>query len=217
VNRKQLVIGGIIIAFMVFITLFISIAVVVWNRWNAPSDVTNPQTSAVDGLPYCSDEEVKPCVVSFGVDEKDNMLANLLVPTTYSRFYLKITYNGTQNVYKCVRVGASLYSAYCVGEKVPPGETFHLMLFAEEDDTLLAEGELSIIGLAFPNIGVVTVTPQDTATLPSMSPAPTEGHAETPDFLLPASTPTPGKFRSSTSTPTLPSYPNPSYPNSSYP
>ena len=202
---------------MIFIVIFVTIAVAILDKWNAPANTTSPQTSAVDGLPYCSDADVKPCVVSFGVDEKDNMLVNLLVPAAYSRFYLKITYNGTENVYKCVRVGSSLYSAYCVGEKVPPGQTFHLMLFAEEDDTLLAEGDLSIIGLAFPSIGIVTVTPQDTATLPSVSPAPTEGPTETPDFLLPASTPTFGSPQPSTSNPTLPSYPNPSYPNPSYP
>ena len=216
-NRKQLVIGGIIIAFMVFITLFIAIAVVIWDTWDAPSNAASPQTSAVDGLPYCSDEDVKPCVVSFGVDEKDNMLVNLLVPSSYSRFYLKISHNGMENVYKCVRVGASLYSAYCVGEKAPPGQAFHLLLFAEEDDTLLAEGDLSIIGLAFPALDVVSVTPQIVTPETPVTPEPTEGPTEMPDFILPVSTPTLESPQPSTSTPTSPSYPNPSYPNSSYP
>jgi len=219
VNRKQLIIGGVIIVFAVLLTLGVTISVVVWDRLNAPKNAMGQQTSVVPDLPYCGEDDVKPCVVSFGVDVDDNMLINLLVPESYSRFYLKIMHNGVENVYKCVRVRASLYSAYCIGEKMPPGEALHLMLIVEKDDTLLAEGDLSIIGLAFPTVEIVSPTAIISPTLapnePSAVPEPTEESTEIPDFVLPTSTP--GKPQPSTSTPTQPSYPNPSSSTPSYP
>jgi len=221
VNRKQLIIGGVVIVFAVLLTLGVTISVVVWDKLNAPKEATGQQTSVVPDLPYCSEDDVKPCVVSFGVDVNDNMIVNILVPDlTYSRFYLKITHNEIENVYKCVRVRASLYSAYCTGKKMSPGMTLHLMLISEKDDTLLAEGNLSIIGLALPTVEIVSPTPikEAPATIAPTA-EPMEEVTETPDFILPtsASTPTPPKPQPSTSTPTQSSYPNPSSPTPSYP
>jgi len=110
---------------------------------------------------------------------------------------------GTQEiVYDCRRVNTAPNSAYCIGEKLPPGETLHLMLFSTRDDTLLAEGDLSIIGLAFPTMEVV-------------SPTPVTVTAGTPTVQLTRTQPS---VRTPTPTRTPPSYPNPtSYPNPSYP
>lgn len=157
----------------------------------------------VSELTYCSDDQVKPCVVSFGVDADDNMLVNILVPNiSYPDYYLKITRNGTDetSIYKCLRIRSSPNSTYCIGAKMPPGETLHLLLISTKDDTLLAEGELSIVALAFPTLDVSTSTPEATLTPPSVSPTPT-------DLTFPV--PTKPQPPSPTRTP---SYPNPPYP-----
>ena len=208
-NRKQLIIGGLIVAFVVLLTLGITISIVVWDRGNDSPIMTGQRTTVVSELSYCGDDDARPCVVSFGVDVNDNMIVNLLVPDlTYTRFYLKITYNGIENNYKCVRVRASLYSIYCVGEKMPPGVPLHLMLIVEEDGVLLAEGELSIIGLVFPGIDIVSATPENTAT--PLTETSEEEFTETPDFVVPKSTSTLFQFATSTPTPKRPTYPNPS-------
>lgn len=215
-NRKQLIIGGLIILLIVILALGVTISIVLLDGDDSPN-VTGQRMTVVSELSYCGDDDVRPCVVSFGVDENDNMLVNLLLSDlTYSRFYLKITYNEIENIYKCVRVRASLYSIYCTGEKMPPGVPLHLMLIAEEGDILLAEGELSIIGLALPAVDIVSATPGNTAT--PLTETPEEDITETPDFVLPTSTPV---STIATPTPRRPSYPNPSstpsYPNPLYP
>ena len=77
------------------------------------------------------------------------------------------------------------------------------MIISTKDETLLAEGDLSIIALAFATVEVVTPTLGPTEA--PAAPAPTESSTETPDFVLSTLTPLP------LSTSTEPSYP-PSYP-----
>ncbi|HSO11921.1 MAG TPA: hypothetical protein VLT51_06065, partial [Anaerolineales bacterium] len=107
--------------------------------------------------------------------------------------------------YKCQRVSATPNNAYCIGEKLPPGEVLHMMLISTRDDALLAEGNLSIIGLAYPTleIAIPTTTPSITGTPPALSPistTPAPTQTQSPIIILPTSTKKPS------------SYPNPSYP-----
>jgi hypothetical protein len=140
----------------------------------------------VQELAYCNDTQTRPCVVSFGIDANEKTLVNLLLPDlSFPNFYLKIIRDGVEASYHCQRIASALNNAYCVGEKMPPGELLHLMLISNRDNVLLAEGRLSIIGLAFPTMEVVTPTGAPNLT-------------ETPDFI--------------SSTPTPPVYPNPIYP-----
>ncbi|HEY5728698.1 MAG TPA: hypothetical protein VIS72_01510 [Anaerolineales bacterium] len=170
------------------------------DRPKGPVDVV--QDAPVSGLAYCSEEQVRPCVVSFGIDADGAMLVNLLLPDlSFHPFFLKIVRDNVDINYTCLRVGASPNNAYCMGEKLPPGELLHLMLVSERDGLVLAEGDLSIIGLAFPTLEIAIATPQRTSTASVASPTPTQ----LPVFVLP------------TSSATQSSYPNPSYPNPSYP
>ena len=191
-NRKQWVIAGIIV-----IVLFtIGIIFLLNKRSGEPTEaVTN---APVSNLVYCNDDQVKPCIVSFGIDADGNMLVNLLLPDiSFPRFYLKIVRGEEDVLYECRRVISAPNNAYCIGSMLAPGETLHLMFLSTIDDSLLAQGDLPIIGLAFPTLEIAIPT-----NTPTMTPLVTESTA-TNDFVL--------------STPTQPSYPNQSYPTPSYP
>jgi hypothetical protein len=197
VNRKNWIVAGIVV-----VVLLVAGTLLLMSN-----DTGTPQ-AAVQGTPassltYCNDEATRPCVVSFGVDADGNMLVNLLMPDRFfPAFYLKALRGAREIIYDCRRVNTAPNSAYCIGEKLPPGEVLHLMLLSTRDDTLLAEGDLSIIGLAFPTVDVVTSTPI-TPTAGTLTASPTQTRT-------PLRTPTPTR--------TAPSYPNPtSYPNPSYP
>ena len=160
-------------------------------------------------LAYCTDEQVKPCVVSFGMDMDGNMLVNILLPDlTFPGFYLEIVRGEVSVSYACKKNPATPNNAYCIGEKLPPGESLHLMLLSTRDDVPLAQGNLSIIGFAFPTleIAIPTVVHTDVSVTPELT--------GTPDFILPTSTQLffPTKKVLTTPTETPPGYPNPSYP-----
>jgi len=184
VNRKEWIIAGIIVT-----ALF---AVGIYFLLHKQTD--NPEvavsTLPVSTLTYCTDEQVKPCVVSFGIDEDNNMLVNILLPgLSFPDFYLNIIRGEITIPYECQRIVAAPNSANCIGENLPPGELLHLMLLSTENDSLLADGNLSIIGLAFPTVGFAP--PTETVTPTVIPPTATES----------ISTAT------STRAPTQPSYP----------
>ena len=167
------------------------------------------QSTPVLDLEYCNDEQVKPCVVSFGLDVDGNMLVNILLPDlTFPGFYLKVVRGEVSVSYTCRRITATPNNAYCIGEKLPPGESLHIMLISSRDDVLLAQGTLSIIGLAFPTleIAIPTDVPTDVSVTPDLT--------VTPDFILPTQTQIvfPTKIIRPIQTETPPGYPNPSYP-----
>ena len=202
-NRKPWIIAGIIIT--VLLIAGVGITLLRGNNPNTP--VSAGQTAPVSILAYCGEEQVKPCVVSFSIDADENMLINLLLPDlSYPNFQLTVVRGKGEINYKCQRTSTAINNAYCTGEKIPPGEIVHMMLISTGDGTLLAEGNLSIIGLAFPTVGVAEATPTGSTTA-----SPTQ--LQTPRTSTPAQTPT----RSTFPTQTQPSYPNPSYPNPSYP
>jgi hypothetical protein len=73
VNRKQWIIAGIVLVLFAFGLLLLPKA--------GSSVAPTPSAAAPPAkLVYCSNEGSKPCVVSFGVDVRDNMLINLLLP-----------------------------------------------------------------------------------------------------------------------------------------
>ncbi|MEP0807295.1 MAG: hypothetical protein HRF47_17570 [Chloroflexota bacterium] len=203
-NRKQWIIAGIVLVLFAFGLLLLPKA--------GSSVAPTPSAAAPPAkLVYCSNEGSKPCVVSFGVDVRDNMLINLLLPDlSFPAFSLVISRGGVEASYVCQRVSYALNTAYCAGPKQPPGEPLTLRLIASKDKTLLAEGNLSIIGLAFPTLGVAYFTP------PQETPAPTESEAtpSAPSFFT--ASPSPSVLP--TRTKPLPTfYPGPSYPGPSYP
>ncbi|HSG42440.1 MAG TPA: hypothetical protein VLA72_04725 [Anaerolineales bacterium] len=183
-NRKQWIIIGITITVLLAVGLTL-----LWiNRSNDNSEIG--ENKPVFELVYCAENQVKPCVVSFGLDIDGNMLVNILLPDlTFPGFYLEIVRGGEVSVsYTCRRIPAKPNNAYCMGEKLPPGESLHLMIFSTRDDVLLAQGNLSIIGLAFPTLEIALPTdvPTDISTKTSQTPTSTEP----PDFILPTHTQT---------------------------
>jgi len=196
----------------VVLGILVAIGVLLLVRWyvgrtDPPAKVE--QDISVLDLAYCNDDQVKPCVVSFGTDVDDNMLVNLLLPDlSFPNFYLKITRGDDDAIYDCQRIAPAPNNAYCIGRRLSPGETLHLMLFSTKDDTLLAQGDLPIIGLAFPTLEIAiptdapTMTPVVTETTATVIPTSTA----TFEFVLPTSTGSP-----------IPTFTQPSYPNQSYP
>jgi hypothetical protein len=188
VNQRQMNIGGIVLTVLLIVGVFI-----LRNR-RSNGFIESSQSTLASELVYCSSSDIKPCVVSFSLDEDDNMLVNLLLPDlSFPKFYLQITRGEVEIYYQCQRILAAPNTAHCIGEKLQPGETVYLKLISTRGDILLAEGSLSIIGLAFPTMGVVTPIPEMTAS---------------PEFTATVesiSTPTP--IRSPLRTPTPPSYP----------
>lgn len=191
-NRRQIILGGVLLVVLIILGFWVSRVLFTDSRF---SEETSTNTSVTD-LTYCNENQVKPCIVSFSVDANENMLINLLLPDlSFPDFYLKIAQVNGDIVYDCLRVRDVPDNAYCTGDKLPPGDSVHIMLFSTRDDILLADGALSIIGLAFPTLGVVTPTFADTPTeLPATLPTAT--------MMTQQATPKP--------TQTKPSYPNPS-------
>ena len=192
--------------------LLLALVLLLLARWyvgRTDQPVEVDQNKPVLELEYCDDEQVKPCVTSFGLDVDGNMLVNILLPDlTFPGFYLEIVRGEVSVSYKCRRITATPKNAYCIGEKLPPGEALHLKLISTRDDVLLAQGTLFIIGLAFPTLEIAfpTEMPADGSLTPGLS--------ETPDFILPTQTQiiSPTKIISPTQTETPPGYPSPPYP-----
>lgn len=185
---------------IIIVLIVVGILFLFNNRSNDAAVAT--LNANVSNLAYCTDEQVKPCVVSFGLNADNNMLVNLLLPDlSFPNFYLKITRGENNILYECQRIAVSPNNAYCIGENVPPGEVLQMMLISTEDNTLLAEGNLSIIGLVFPTLETVILT-----AMPTTSPESTP--TDFFDFILPTAT----QFDFPLPTETLPAYPNPSYP-----
>ena len=174
------------LTFLVFSTL---------NQWRPKQPQINHRLPA-SALGYCSSIDVRPCIVSFGLDSDGNMLVNILIPgPSFPDFYLRIIHSKGESIYECQKVEMFQDRAYCIGEDMHPGEALQYMIVSREGDSLLAEGNFAIVGLALaaPEIALPTPTNQPTAS-------PTQG-----SFIK---TPTPIR-----GTPTSrPPYPNPSYP-----
>jgi len=198
VNRKQWIIIGIIITVLLAMSYFLL-------QMNRSDDGGETGEGISVDLAYCTDEGVKPCVVSFGLDVDGNMLVNILLPDlTYPGFYLQIMRGEVSVSYSCRRITATPNNAFCIGEKLPPGESLYLRLISTRDNLLLAQGELSIIGLAFPTLEIAVPTDALTETPGAVTSTPTEF----PNFVIPTAT----QSQPPTRTTTPPSYPNPSYP-----
>lgn len=202
-NRKQWIVAGILITIVL-------VAGVLSLQIKSPEEPVNiGQGTPASSLVYCSEEDIKPCVVSFSVDVDGNMLVNILLPEiSFPNFRLRIIRGEDEFDYKCQRVSTALTNAFCVGEKLPPGELLHLLLFSTKDETLLAEGDLSIIGLALPTLAVVSPTSEIAPTEPTSIPLP-DGSTPTPTQFQ---EPIPTEPAPAIPTPTRSSYPNPSYP-----
>lgn len=200
---RQRLLAGIGIAFL----LIVSIAGLtrLSTEWQGRQTQVNHR-EPVSGLGYCGPDPVTPCIVSFSLDRDGEMLVNVLADDPlFPAFYLKVRHEEGESVYPCQEVQGFSASVYCIGKALPVGNVFQFFILALEDNRLLAQGDFSIIGMAFSTVEVNSTstgsTPFAVSTtngLASRTPTPSLG------------TPTPAGTRT-------PSYPNPGTRTPAYP
>jgi hypothetical protein len=186
-----------------YILILLAAGLILLSACRPHTPAASDQFITVPLLGYCAADQYKPCIVSFSTNAWDNMLINLLLPDrSFPPFHLIVLRGESEISYACQRLTGGLNNAYCAGPKLPPGEIVTLKLISNDDDTLLAQGDLTIIGLAFPTMEIALVTVETVSAEATLTATPTAFN----DFILPPleSTPSP--------TSTLPGYPNPSYP-----
>ena len=156
-------------------------------------------------LAYCDSDQVTPCIVSFSQDADDKMLVNILVESSFPDFYLKIIHSQGESIYQCHDVERFSTSVYCTGRALSLGEVFEFYLLSVDDNTVLAQGNFSIIGLALATVEIFVSTPSETPLPSAVSSVAISVTAGTPTI-----TPTPGRGTPTrTPTPTrTASYPN---------
>ena len=196
VNRKRLILGISISALFIILT----ISGFAWFKEWQSRQVRVDQRFPLQRLSYCDSEQVMPCIVSFSLGPNGDMIVSFLTTGAfYPDFYLKIKQGETNHIYTCQKVSKFATSVYCSGAALPLGETFQFSILSLKEGVLLAEGGLSIIGLAIGTPVVAVLTQPEAATA-----SPTGSLLQTPTLVR------------TTPTPPL-SYPNTSYPNPSYP
>ena len=72
------------LGFAVLIIIGVVALAALWRKLTTRSSEAGQRTP-ISGLKYCGDDDVRPCVVSFGVDMDDNMIVNILVPSCFRR------------------------------------------------------------------------------------------------------------------------------------
>lgn len=188
-DRNRLAVGAIVVV-VLFVVLGYGL---IQSQRDEPQA---SQRSPLADLAYCSAEDIRPCIVSFSLDSAGNMLVNILTPgIDFPAFYLKIIHEAGENVYECQEVENFPANRYCKGQEIQVGEILQFLLISKSDETLLAEGNFAIVGLALP-------TPEDQLTV-----SPTVAGEQPLETVTAMPTPV-------QSTPS-PSYPNPPYPNPS--
>jgi hypothetical protein len=200
VNRNRLIAGGTI---LVFLVLIIPGSIFLRKEWQSRQAQVE-QREPLQGLGYCSPEQITPCIVSFSLDADSRMIVSVLTDgPSFPNFYLKIRHGKGENIYPCQRVKGFSTSVYCTGAVLPLGEVFQFFLLATNGDRVLAQGNFSIIGLA---LGTPEIFVSPTLGTPSPFVTVSATGTSTPGLATPT--------RVSTLTP---SYPNPSTPTPAYP
>lgn len=144
VNRNRLIAGFVILA--VFTSLVIIGSVILIRSWNSKPAETG-QREPLAGLSYCSSRQLRPCVLSFSLDENGNMIINMLADRQATNVYLKVRQGERETIYPCEKVQGFSSSLACTGAKMPVGEAFSFVVVSTEADIALAEGTFPIIGL----------------------------------------------------------------------
>ena len=209
-NRNRLIAGGGI----GFLLILIIAGLILLSRELQSRRAQVNQREPLQGLGYCDARQLAPCIISFSRDATDKMIINILTRgISFSDFYLKIRHTQGESIYQCTEVEQFATSVYCAGKVLPLGEVLQFFILSIDDNQLLAQGNFSIIGMAFSTVEIFA-PPTEGGPTAFGTVSPTEE-----DF--PLGTITPGQAtpsRTPTPTRTLPSYPNPltrtpSYPN----
>ena len=145
VNRNQLIVGLFTLA--VFLTLAIFGSILLLRQWNSRQAETG-QREPLQGLSYCSSNQLRPCVLSFSLDPTGRMVINLLTDRRATNIHLKVEQGEHETVYPCQTTEGFSTSLACTGEKLPVGEALSFVIVSNAEDVALAEGTFPIIGLA---------------------------------------------------------------------
>ena len=196
-NRKWWTAG---IAVAVILLILVIFSAVRYFQGRAQEPLIG-RRSPIDALAYCAPQDDQLCIVSFSQLEDGAMQVNLQLPeSAYPQFTLVINRFGEDSIYECKKASALSRSVVCIGTSQVPGEVLQFKIFSKNQGTLLAEGKISIIGIAiFTPEGLSTGTLEGTITATP---------SETPTIPLTPGLPTPTGI-TSTPTPPTPSYPNP--------
>lgn len=202
INRNWLIIGLVIL--LAVATLIFSVIRLLSRRTDRPQ---LGHRSPVAALEYCGTDLNQLCIVSFSQVVDGDLQVNLQIPDFfYPDFILQIINNGQVSVYECQRGDDRFTTVICKGASQVPGQTLEFKVISKDSETVLAEGQFAIIGIALLT-PAIEMTPTVETPTETLTPTPTKVPIFTPTTPTPA---TPG--------PTFPAYPNPtSYPNPSYP
>lgn len=163
-DRKRLIAAAALLVILAGISIFA--ASLLRSRWESKQGRVGHRIP-LQGLSYCSSQQVRPCILSFNLNPQGGMLINVLVHGSTPDFYLRIRHATGEEMYYCEKAG--LYSAYvlCTGKTMPIGQTMSFRLVSLEGDATLAEGSFPIIGMALATPDVYfTPTPVTIERLP---------------------------------------------------
>ena len=144
-NRNRLIVGSFI--GVVILVLVISGSIVMYREWNGRQAGIG-QREPLPRLGYCAVGQPRPCIVSFNLNPNGDMLISLMTERSVPDFQLEVRHEGSMTAYQCHKTGRFSTSVLCTGQVMPVGEVLQFVLLAKENDSLLAEGQFSIIGLA---------------------------------------------------------------------
>jgi hypothetical protein len=145
VNRNRLIVGLVILA--VSMTLVIFGSIVLLRYWNSGGAATG-QREPLQGLSYCSSNQLRPCILSFSLDAANSMVINLLADRRATNIYLRVRQGERETIYECQKMEGFSTNLACTGEKLPVGEALSFIIVSTKEDVALAEGTFPIIGLA---------------------------------------------------------------------
>ena len=208
-NRNRLLAGGAI----GFLVILIVLGLILLRRELQLQQAQVNQREPLQGLAYCDSRQIAPCIISFSRDADDKMLINVLTRgTSFPDFYLKIKHSQGESIYPCTEVEQFSTSVYCSGKVLPLGEVLQFFILSIDDNHLLAQGNFSIIGMAYSTLDIFAAP-----TLGEGTPSAPATTSLTEEFSTLTLMPTSSRV-TPTQTPTrTPSYPNPSTSTPSYP
>lgn len=108
---------------------------------------------------YCMNDSSKLCVVSFGSDDQNNMIINLMTPDPDSpEIYISAGTGDSFDTYACQKVDGFPNNIYCTGPRVPLGSALQINVYTQDEKTLLAQGTFLVNALALPTAVLVNST-----------------------------------------------------------
>ena len=143
-NLNRSVVGLSILALSLVVLLS---APVVRREWNSRQPGIG-RRQPVPSLGYCAPGQPRPCILSFRLDSAGDMVIDFVTDSSVPDFHLQIRHENTLTSYQCRKDARFPTTASCFGKTMPVGEVLQFILRSKKDNSLLSEGQFSILGLA---------------------------------------------------------------------